>query len=232
MENKAAGAPASSGIGGMDNVIPQVPSWFIFVRYAQIVLTLVVFICCCVSVSQVGSYWFGWGGGFGIFTCIYTFIFLAGVLLVPIYATNFYFKWFCLGAEAFAVFWWLITFAGLASWATVLKPVDVLSDYYDDSGLKTSYGATAAGAAFGAFNWIAFCVTLAFYAIGCHKARITKRGWAGGVEAGNTSMGPIGVQQPAPQVYDPAPEPAGYGYGQQQQYPSVPTPAPQQTYHQ
>jgi len=227
MENKQAGtgvAPAGTR-GGMDNVVPQVPSWFIFIRYAQIVLTLVVFVCSCVSVSQ--GYFLGWGGGFGIFTAIYTFIFLAGVMLVPVYATNFYFKWFCLGGECFAVLWWLCTWAGLATWAAVLSPSGLVL------GTSTAYGATAAGAAFGAFNWICFCVTLVLYAIGCHRARIASSGWtAGGVEANQTSMGPIGTSATPAPTYDTTPEPAGYNYqGQQQQYPSVPTPAPQQSYH-
>ncbi|KAF3308230.1 hypothetical protein TWF173_001598 [Orbilia oligospora] len=238
MEAKQPGAPAArgSGIGGMGNEIPALPSWFIFIRYAQIVLTLIVFVCSCVALAQVKGYIVGWGAGFALFTSIYTAIFLAGVLLVPKFAPQFYFKWFCLGGEAFAVLWWLISFAGLATWANLLSVFgDLDSRFY--SGYKTAYGACAAGAAFGAFNWIAFCVTLAFYAIGCHKHRTGKMGWnAGGVEAGGASMGPIGVQntgvsQPA---YDPTPEPVGYGYQgqQQQQYPTVPTPAPSQPYQQ
>ncbi|KAK6500224.1 hypothetical protein TWF481_010573 [Arthrobotrys musiformis] len=237
MEAKQPGAPAAggSGIGGMGNEIPAVPSWFIFVRYAQIVLTFVVFICSCVALAQVKGWFIGWGAGFSLFTSIYTGIFLAGVLLVPKFAPQYYFKWFCLGGEAFAVLWWLISFAGLATWASALS---VWSDYSGtlyDGAFKTAYGACAAGAAFGAFNWIAFCVTLVFYALGCHRHRVGKSGWNGGVEAGGASLGPIGVQQTGASQpgYDPAPEPVGYGYqGQPQQYPTVPTPAPSQPYQQ
>lgn len=235
MEAKQPGAPVARGPGGMGNEIPQTPHWFIFIRYAQIVLTLIVFVCSCVALGQVDGYIVGWGAGFALFTSIYTAIFLAATFLVPKFAPNFYFKWFCLGAEAFAVLWWLISFAGLATWANFLS-IFTSSSY--PGALRTAYGACAAGAAFGAFNWVSFCVTLVFYAIGCHKHRIGKTGaWnAGGVEAGHgASMGPIGVQHtgtPQP-AYDPTPEPVGYGYqGQPQQYPTVPTPAPSQQYHQ
>jgi hypothetical protein len=215
----------------MGNEVPQVPHWFIFVRYAQIVLTLIVFVCSCVALAQVHGWYLGWGAGFSLFTAIYTGIFLAGVMLVPVFAPQFYFKWFCLGAECFAVLWWLISFAGLATWANWLS---AFANTSFGPG-KTAYGACAAGAAFGAFNWIAFCVTLVFYALGCHRHRVQKSGWnQGGVETGAASLGPIGVQhtgasQPA---YDQPPQPTGYGYQEQQQYPTVPTPAPSQGYHQ
>ncbi|EWC48971.1 hypothetical protein DRE_00276 [Drechslerella stenobrocha 248] len=212
----------ASAIGGMGNEVPQVPPWFIFVRYAQIVLTLIVFVCSCVAVSQVGGYFLGWGAGFSLFTSIYTGIFLAGVMLVPIYAPQYYFKWFCLGGECFAVLWWLCSFAGLASWASVLA----VFNNYPGSALKTVYGACAAGAAFGAFNFIAFLITLAFYAIGCHRHRVGKLGNYGG-EAGSASLGPIGVP---PQTYTPQPAVYPYQSDQQQPYPNAPTPGPSQGY--
>ncbi|EPS36247.1 hypothetical protein H072_10352 [Dactylellina haptotyla CBS 200.50] len=229
MENKQAGsAPVSRGVGGMGNEVPQVPSWFIFVRYAQIVLTLIVFVCSCVALSQVRGYYLGWGAGFSLFTSIYTAIFLAGVMLVPKFAPQFYFKWFCLGAEAFCVLWWLCSFAGLASWAAWLS---LWTSGFSDG--RTVYGACAAGAAFGAFNWIAFCVTLVFYSLGCHRHRVQKSTWNGGVEAGAASMGPIGVQHTGasqPAAYDPNAQQTPYYQGEQQ-YPTVPTPAPSQGYH-
>ncbi|KAF3922493.1 hypothetical protein AA313_de0209304 [Arthrobotrys entomopaga] len=223
MEAKQPGTVQTSTAGGMDNAMPVVPPWFIFLRYAQIVLTFVVFICSCVALGQTHGWYLGWGAGFSLFTAIYTAFFLAGVLLVPKFAPQLYFKWFCLGAECFAVLWWLIAFAGLADWAAWL------GTYVRTT---TVYGACAAGAAFGAINWILFCVTLVFYAIGCHRHRVSKMN-TGGVEAGGASLGPIGVQQTGatqPNYEQPAP-PQNYGY-QEQPYPTVPTPAPAQGYHQ
>ncbi|KAF3932093.1 hypothetical protein ABW20_dc0106324 [Dactylellina cionopaga] len=225
MEAKQPGA--SRGVGGMGNEVPQVPHWFQFVRYAQVVFTFIVFICACVALAQSGGWFLGWGAGFSLFTAIYTAIFLAGVMLVPVFAPQFYFKWFCLGGEAFAVLWWLCSFSGLATWATWLS---VYAGTNFGPG-KVVYGACAAGAAFGAFNWLAFCVTLVFYSIGCHRHRTQKGGYGGGVEAGGASMGPIGQQHIGAQpTYNPTPEPTGYGYQPEQQYPTVPTPAPSQQY--
>lgn len=220
---EAKSHPGSTG--GMGNEIPELPHWFIFLRYAQVVLTLIVFVCSCIALGVNGSYFLGWGAGFSLFTAIYTTIFLAGVLLVPVFAPQFYFKWFILGAESFAVLWWLCSFAGLASWASLLSLVQDLG-----GPARTVYGACAAGAAFGAFNWIAFCVSLVFYGIGCHRHRMRKAGMGGGaygghVETGGASMGPIGVQQPAYQA-----QPGSYPYQPEQQYPTVPTPAPSQGY--
>ncbi|KAK6358939.1 hypothetical protein TWF696_000113 [Orbilia brochopaga] len=217
---------AGGSVGGIGNEIPQLPHWFIFLRYAQVVLTLIVFVCCCVALGAVQGLFLGWGAGFSMFTSIYTAIFLAGVLLVPVYAPQFYFKWFILGAESFAVLWWLCSFAGLATWASWLSVWRGVGG----TGM-TVYGACAAGAAFGAFNWIAFCVSLVFYAIGCHRHRMSKMQMNGGsaysasgnVEVG--SMGPIGIQQPAYQA-----QPGSYPYQPEQAYPTVPTPAPSQGY--
>ncbi|KAK6530180.1 hypothetical protein TWF694_003547 [Orbilia ellipsospora] len=227
MEAKQPGTVQARSAGGMGNEIPEVPHWFMFVRYAQIVLTFVVFICSCVALGQTHGWFLGWGAGFSLFTAIYTAFFLAGVLLVPRFAPQLYFKWFCLGAEAFAVLWWLIAFAGLADWAGWLG---TWAKYY---GAGTVYGACAAGAAFGAINWILFCVTLVFYSIGCHRHRVAKMNGGGGLEAGGASLGPIGVQNTGatqPTYEQPAP-PQPYGYQEPQQYPTVPTPAPSQGYH-
>lgn len=200
-QHAIGGAPVSSTGKAMDNVIPQTPPWLIYVRYAQVVLTLVVLICAAVSLAAFARYdygYLGYGPGFSVFTCVYTFLFLAGVLLFPRFCPQFYFKWFHLGAECFCVLWWLVSWSGLAVWSTAFAYLD--GTYSDgiyrstDNVVKTIHGATAAGAAFGAFLWVSFIVTLVFDGIGCHRARIAKRNWntPGNVEA---SLGAIGMQQ-------------------------------------
>jgi len=204
--------------GGMDNVIPQTPSWFIFLRYGQFGLNFVVLICAAVSLGAFGKlgpdYFLGWGPGFAVFTSVYVLIFLAAIIAIPIYAPQFYYKWFALGAECFAVLWTLSSFAGLAEWAAAFGFIVGTNDEWQ-SVVDTIHGATSAGAAFGAFLWVSFIVSLVFHSIACHRARIAKKSWnnPGNAEA---QLGPVGTSNPQ-QAYDPAPQPAGYGYQQQGQ---------------
>jgi len=208
------GGVAPARRGGMDNVVPPTPHWFIFLRYGQLALNVIVLICAAVALGSFGKlvgdgYYLGFGPGFAIFSSVYILIFLVAVILIPIYVPNFYFKWLILGAECFAILWSLITFSGLAVWSTAFTLLDGTTSYYE-SQVNTIHGATAAGAAFGAFLWVSLIVSLVFYAIACHKARVAKKSWntPSNMEA---SMGPIGTQQHAP-AYDTASQPVGYGY--------------------
>jgi len=182
----------------MGNDVPEVPSWFIFVRYAQIVLNFIVLVCAAVAIGAFdhavgGAYAVGWGPGFAIFTSVYVLLFLVALFLVPIKWPQFYYKWIILIAEAFACLWTLISFAGMAEWATAFSWPGFDSDF------NTIHGATSAGAAFGAFLWVTFIVTMVFYGLGCYRSRQARQTY-GNSEA---AMGPV----PAP----PAPQ-QPYGY--------------------
>jgi len=214
MADKSNSQPAGQQ-KAMDNQIPVTPHWFIYLRYGQIGGSLIVLVCAAVSLgafNSVNGYYLGWGPGFAIFTAIYNLLFLSAIIAVPIFAPQFYFKWFCLGAECFAILWNLISFSGLAVWSTAFSFVEGI-DNDSESRVNTVHGATAAGAAFGAFLWISFIVSLVFYSIGCHKCRVQNKSW--NTPSNLESMGPVAVQNTGP-AYDPAPAPAGYNYPQTQ----------------
>jgi len=205
---------------GMDNEIPATPGWLIFVRYGQIAGSLILLVTAAValaSASQLDNLFIGWGPGFAIFAAIWDLLFLAAIILIPMFLRQFYFKWIILGLESFTVLWTLVAWAGLADWAVAFSIFDGTDDSADND-INTAHGASAAGAAFGAFLWISFIVTLVFYSIGCHQCRMKKKSW--NTPSNVESMGPVGVPQTGP-AYDPAPEPVGYSYQPPSAYPQT-----------
>jgi hypothetical protein len=166
--------------------IPPMPLWTGIVRVAQLVLDVLILILCAYASSVFGGgYFVGFGLGYYIF--VWTLLFLAYVVLVPLFLPKFYVYWIQLILEIKTVIFWLATFALLADEAAAWNGLQALENIpnYNENGTVTSYtdlwpganeaiGATKAAAGLGAFAWLSFCITLGFFSVAVYKHRGAK----------------------------------------------------------
>jgi len=196
----AATANAHEMWGGQTYAhIPAMPYWIFVLRAVESVLAFLMLVLGCIGAATIG----GWGGyGMTIFTSIFTFGFL-GYISTARFAPNAYNAWAHLGLEIACTIFWLSSFGLMATLATAFA-------YWDVYGLNGSgsagIGATKAGAAFGAFEWVAFVATLVGFSIQLHAWR---KSGVPSTMGGEHKMNSVGANQgyqqpPMPQQYQPA----------------------------
>ncbi|KAF2093585.1 hypothetical protein NA57DRAFT_81087 [Rhizodiscina lignyota] len=200
--------------GERDHIV-QVPPFFFFLRIAQAVLTLVVFILACYGLSF--STWVFGGNGYALFVSLASFVILGYYLLTTLKFPSAYNRWAVLVLECFAVIWWLACWADLAAWAAAYSTWFVFDDFDNsfENRAKSYRDAMAAGAGIGALNWVLWVVTLVTYGIFLHRHRNSGAPDRYG-QAWTSGSGPMGGKD------------SGLEGGQQQQYPMYAGPGTQQ----
>lgn len=168
------------------------------------------------------------GYGIGIFSFIWTLLFICYIEITTFWAPAAYNKYAHLVLECLSVIFWLSTFASLAvvaaAWDWGYSSVSTCYGSYCYKIKARSYdyngpaNATKAAAALGAIEWALFCGTLITYGIYLHRNRRTamearQQGISGNAVIEEHKMGTVTSQQP---VY--AQQPTGYaqptGYSQ------------------
>jgi uncharacterized membrane protein len=100
------------------HVVDQ-PPWIKFIRIAQVSLSVLILALAAFALSAI-PYGNTFGTfGFNIFTCMFTLIVGAYLLITPLRAPKLYNCWAALVLEIFGVIFWLSAFATLASWASL-----------------------------------------------------------------------------------------------------------------
>ncbi|KAG0635748.1 hypothetical protein HOY80DRAFT_980515 [Tuber brumale] len=182
-----------------DQHVVDQPPWLKFIRIAQVSLSLLIIALAAFALSAI-PYGNTFGTfGFNIFTCLFTIIVGAYLLITPLRAPKLYNCWAALVLEIFGVIFWLSAFATLASWASLgLLTVGALrkrdakkssssssnnnfgSDYLDSltkdaearyARYKAGWRCAGAAAGLGGIVWILFMITLITYSIFLHRHR-------------------------------------------------------------
>jgi len=188
--------------------ILKLPKWLIFLRGAQLLIALLVFCLACYGASAFAID----GDSLSLFTALATFILLTYIVGSELYFPLFYNYWAILGLDIFALFFWLISFALLASevdggiendsciWFGCLKRKRGL---VKRSG-NNFFNAMAAEAAFGGVEFALFIVSLVFVSLQLYRHR--KEG--GHCQPGSLQTAPPTVQTAAqwPAAMSPVPE--------------------------
>jgi len=194
--------------------IPPMPFFVFILRIAQIVLAFLLLILAAYSLSVLGS----WSGfGMTIFTCIWTWLVLAYILVSSRFFPLAYNVWGHLALESLAVLFWLVSWALTASEASLFTYLDgfYLDDYLgygNGKNYSSAVGTGKATAGIGALEWILFVITLIVFGLEVHKWRLAGNTGMGGPEMGVANeqhkMDPVVNQAPAtgehyPQQYVP-----------------------------
>ncbi|TGZ77737.1 hypothetical protein EX30DRAFT_343800 [Ascodesmis nigricans] len=111
----------------------------------------------CVDITGKGPY--GWTyseAAFLVFTTIWTLLVLAYLVLTPMFMPKYHNRWAVLGLEAVTMIFW---FAGFIAMAASIGGIHCNSRYYGEEACRGINTAKAA-AALGAFEWLAWAVTL------------------------------------------------------------------------
>ncbi|KAG0134856.1 hypothetical protein HOY82DRAFT_583896 [Tuber indicum] len=158
------------------HVVDQ-PPWLKFVRVAQVSLSVLILALAAFALSAI-PYGNTFGTfGFNIFTCLFTFIVGAYLLVTPLRAPKLYNCWAALVLEIFGVIFWLSAFATLASWASLgLLTVDYLDNITKEAEeryarYRAGWRCAGAAAGLGGIVWILFMITLITYSIFLHRHR-------------------------------------------------------------
>ncbi|KAK2766191.1 hypothetical protein FQN54_007707 [Arachnomyces sp. PD_36] len=109
----------------------------------------------------------------GVFTIVITLPF---IILAPRFLPALANKFTLLGLEAVTMLFWFAGFIALAAGLGYVANID----WCGDDG-KNACGAVKAGAAFGAFEWLAFAVTTAITALGAFRSKSAPVGPHAGV---------------------------------------------------
>jgi hypothetical protein len=201
--------------------IPYQPFWLLIVRGVQ--LFLAVLILALAAYGGSGFWGFYAGDGVGIFTSIWSILFLCYIEISTFYLPGAYNKYVQLVFEVLSVPFWLWAWAWLAATAAAWDFVYVdttdacLDDPYCYKLKARNYysngpaNATKAAAALGAFEWVLFCGTLITFSIYLHRHRRAARdarqpGVSGSAVVEEYKMGTV-TQQP---VYVEQQQPTGY----------------------
>jgi len=148
------------------------PTFLLGLRAAQFLVGIIV-----LGLSGYGVSKFAFDGdSLTLFTALATLIIVAYNGVATMVNTQFYNYWAILGLDIFAVVFWLISFALLASEVAGLDDiVNAVCDYYTgvctNSGVETYPHALAAAAGLGGLEFLLFGITLAFVGLSLHRHR-------------------------------------------------------------
>ncbi|KAI9814725.1 MAG: hypothetical protein M1827_002991 [Pycnora praestabilis] len=168
-----------TGMTGLNHghVVPT-PRWILGIRIAQVVLALLILALVAYSTSVWGGTYMDAAYGINIFTAIATFIIVAYVTLSPMMFPHLYNMWAVLAAEIFAVLWWLIAFAILASWSSSFTWISYDDWFYKRDtvfqkrdNLTTAWQTGAAASGLGGLEFILFIITLVMFGLSLHRQR-------------------------------------------------------------
>lgn len=192
---------------GRDDVshIPCQPFWLLIVRCFQLLLAVLVLALSAYAGSGYIVFYAGYG--IGIFSFVWTLLFLCYIEITTFWFPVAYNKYAHLALECLCVIFWLSTFAALAVVAAAWDWGYSVCYGYGCYKLKTrSYdyngpaNATKAAAALGAIEWALFIGTLIAYGIYLHRNRRQEQenrmgvGRPTGIE--EHKMGPVVSPQP------------------------------------
>ncbi|CAZ81227.1 unnamed protein product [Tuber melanosporum] len=156
------------------HVVDQ-PPWIKFIRIAQVSLSVLILALAAFALSAI-PYGNTFGTfGFNIFTCMFTLIVGAYLLITPLRAPKLYNCWAAFVLEIFGVFFWLSPFATQASWASLgLLTVDYLDNITKEAEeryarYRAGWRCAGAAAGLGGIVWILFMITLITYSIFLHR---------------------------------------------------------------
>jgi hypothetical protein len=166
-----------------------------------------------------GSGLFYAGDGVGIFTAIWSILFICYIEISTFYVPGLYNKYVQLVFECLSVPFWLWAWAWLAAVAAAWDFFGACDDFEIEEGICSGVNyngqanAPKAAAGLGAIEWILFCGTLITYSIYLHRHRRAERdarqqGISGNAVVEEHKMGtvtqqPVYVQQPTGFVQQP-----------------------------
>jgi len=208
--------------------IPRQPFWLLIVRGVQVLLSIIIL---GLSAYAGSGYYFYAGFGIGIFSFIWTILFIAYIEISTFWFPVAYNKYAQLVLECLSVIFWLSTFAALAvvaaAWGiaddiTTCSVYDTYCYKFRARNIVANYGslggATKGAAALGAIEWALFIGTLISFGIYLHRHRREQHAASGFQGAATTNveehkMGPVVNQQQVPYEQVPAQQqPANYQY--------------------
>jgi len=157
------------------------PKFLIFLRIAQFALAIILLGLTAYGVTFIAFD----GDSLMLFTSLATMIIVGYILASEMLVTGLYNYWAILGLDIFAMIFWLISFALLASEVAAFSIIDYCYGYYcykkrDFSDLSkrattnphTYRNAMAAASGLGALEFILFIITLVFTALALHRHRL------------------------------------------------------------
>jgi len=160
---------------GNENVahIPYQPLWLLIIRGLQLLLAIIILGLCAASGA---SYVVAAGAGIGIFSFIWTLIFICYIEITIFWAPTAYNKYVHLVLECLSVVFWLSTFAAVAVLATGYSYGYGYYGYgYKRAAIEARYvdvaGCYKGAAALGAIEWALFVGTLITFGIYLHRQR-------------------------------------------------------------
>ncbi|PVH85484.1 hypothetical protein DL98DRAFT_568257 [Cadophora sp. DSE1049] len=166
--------------------IPKLPAFTIYLRYAQLLVAIAV-----IGLSAYVVTYFAYSGAsLSLFTAIATLIITVYYIVTTTLIPLFFNYWAVIGLDIFALVFWLISFALLASEAAAWTIITHFGDNcaystttycYRKRALvqkrstdyRTYQNAMAAGAGLGGLEFVLFVVTLGFTALAVSKHRRT-----------------------------------------------------------
>lgn len=193
--------------------IPYQPVWLLLIRGIQLVFAIVILGLSAYAGSGYLIFYAGYG--IGIFSFVWTLLFIGYIEGSMFFIPSLYNKYIHLALECLSVIFWLSTFGALANVATGWNYVYSYSYYYIKRSVVSDYNSyantTKAAAVFGAFEWALFVGSLISYAIFLHRHRQAElnvqRNYAanpgGVVGAQEVKMQPVVSQQAVPNYQQP-----------------------------
>ncbi|KAH6715284.1 hypothetical protein BKA61DRAFT_604134 [Leptodontidium sp. MPI-SDFR-AT-0119] len=166
--------------------IPALPAFTFYLRYAQLVVAIVV-----LGLSAYVVTYFAYSGAsLSLFTAIATLVIAIYNIVTIIIHPAFYNYWAVIGLDTFALIFWLISFSLLASEAAAWS---IITHYSDNCAYSTTAycyrkralvqkrstdyrtyrNAMAAGAGLGGLEFVLFAITLDFSLLAVLKHRRT-----------------------------------------------------------
>jgi len=210
-------APLTANVhemGGRTDIahIPPMPLWAAIIRIFQLVLAIIVLGLTAYADNTFNYAFSGFGMAFFVFA--WTLLFLAYIGVSAAFVPTLYNMWIHLGLEILTVIFWLVTWALLASEASVWSDYEstsytVYGHTYTTSNYlppkwKTAIDCAKASAGIGALEWVLFVITLVFFGISLFKLRAAE-GAVGAPSAvapmEEHKMNNIAMQQP--EMVDP-----------------------------
>lgn len=162
--------------------IPYQPFWLLIIRGFQLLLSIIIL---GLSAYAGAGYYVYAGYGIGIFSFVWTLLFLCYIEISTFFWPVAYNKYAHLVLEILCVIFWLSTFGALAAVAAAWSFTTSYSSSYS-SGTTCVYGicvratsydsssyanSTKAAAALGAIEWALFVGTLITFGIYLHRHR-------------------------------------------------------------
>jgi hypothetical protein len=214
------------------HIVP-LPSFVFFIRIFTTVLSIVILGLAGYTLNKLKGEDGGFGAaigynldpiGFIVFSCVWTWLVNAYLIVTPLWFPAAYNMWGHLFADVTATLFWLAGFAAVADWASKWKKAFTLGSFFGGSSEPAPYWKTAAAAAgLGAIMWILFLIITVVFVLRLMKhrndpanAHLSSLGFSaekGGHELGNVQQPQQYPQQAATPVQYPVqqtPPPQGW----------------------